>query len=125
MSGQLVLTVEEAGQRLDKWLADMQAGRTQDRKVAGHYDALTAGILLKDIEDNFKEKTVIITAHRFSSVVNCDEILYMRDGEITERGTFKELMALGGSFAHVYNVQQQQQASVVDYDSLAEKSGGK
>ena len=88
-------------------------------------DVNTERILLKDIEDNFKEKTVIITAHRFSSVVNCDEILYMRDGEITERGTFKELMALGGSFAHVYNVQQQQQASVVDYDSLAEKSGGK
>ena len=70
---------------------------------------------------------MIITAHRFSSVVNCDEILYMKDGEITERGTFQELMALGGSFAHVYSVQQEQQDSVVDYDSLAKKqepSGG-
>ena len=83
----------------------------------------TERVLLKNIEENFKEKTVIITAHRFSSVVNCDEILYMRDGEITERGTFKELMELGGSFAHVYNVQQEQQASVVDYDSLAEQGG--
>ncbi len=86
-------------------------------------DVNTERVLLKNIEENFKEKTVIITAHRFSSVVNCDEILYMRDGEITERGTFQELMALGGSFAHVYNVQQEQQASVVDYDSLAEKGG--
>lgn len=86
-------------------------------------DVNTERILLKDIEDNFSEKTVIITAHRFSSVVNCDEILYMRDGEITERGTFKELMELGGSFAHVYNVQQEQQAGVVDYDSLAENGG--
>ncbi len=84
-------------------------------------DVNTERVLLKDIEDNFKDKTVIITAHRFSSVVNCDEILYMRDGVITERGTFRELMALGGSFAHVYNIQQEQQASVVDYDSLAEK----
>lgn len=86
-------------------------------------DVNTERVLLKDIEDNFKEKTVIITAHRFSSVVNCDEILYMRDGEIAERGTFQELMALGGSFAHVYNVQQEQQASVVDYDSLAQEDG--
>lgn len=86
-------------------------------------DVNTERVLLKNIEENFKEKTVIITAHRFSSVVNCDEILYMRDGEITERGTFKELMELGGSFAHVYNVQQEQQASVVDYDSLAEQGG--
>lgn len=87
-------------------------------------DVNTERVLLKDIEENFKEKTVIITAHRFSSVVNCDEILYMRDGEITERGTFQELMRLGGSFAHVYNVQQEQQASVVDYDSLAESASG-
>lgn len=86
-------------------------------------DVNTERVLLKDIEDNFSEKTVIITAHRFSSVVNCDEILYMRDGEIAERGTFQELMALGGSFAHVYNVQQEQQASVVDYDSLAQEDG--
>ena len=90
-------------------------------------DVNTERTLLRDIEENFREKTVIITAHRFSSVVNCDEILYMKDGEITERGTFQELMALGGSFAHVYSVQQEQQDSVVDYDSLAKKqepSGG-
>lgn len=83
-------------------------------------DVNTERILLKDINDNFSEKTVIITAHRFSSVVDCDEILYMKDGEITERGTFNELMALGGSFAHVYNVQQEQQESILAYDNLAE-----
>lgn len=86
-------------------------------------DVNTERVLLKNIRENFAEKTVIITAHRFSSVVDCDEILYMRDGQITERGTFKELMELGGSFAHVYNVQQEQQASVIDYDNLA-KNGG-
>ncbi len=86
-------------------------------------DVNTERILLQNIHDNFSEKTVIITAHRFSSVVDCDEILYMKDGEITERGTFEELMALGGSFAHVYNVQQEQQAGALDYDSFAEAGG--
>lgn len=86
-------------------------------------DVNTERVLLKEIQDNFAEKTVIITAHRFSSVVDCDEILYMQDGQITERGTFKELMELGGSFAHVYSVQQEQQAGTVDYDSLAETGG--
>lgn len=86
-------------------------------------DVNTERILLKDIHDNFSEKTVIITAHRFSSVVDCDEILYMQDGEIRERGTFKELMAMNGSFAHVYQVQQEQQTGTVDYDSLAQKGG--
>ena len=86
-------------------------------------DVNTEKTLLKEIRDNFSEKTVIITAHRFSSVVHCDEILYMKDGEIAERGTFEELMQLGGSFAKVYNVQQEQQDRTVDYDSLAEKGG--
>lgn len=73
-------------------------------------DVNTEHIVLKNIYDHFAEKTLIITAHRFSSVVDCDEILYMKDGVIAERGTFRELMALGGSFAHVYRVQQEEQA---------------
>lgn len=86
-------------------------------------DVNTERILLEDIRENFSEKTVIITAHRFSSVVDCDEIIYMKDGEISERGTFDELMKLDGSFAHIYRVQQQQQASTVDYGNIAQSGG--
>lgn len=86
-------------------------------------DVNTERILLKNIYENFAEKTLIITAHRFSSVADCDEILYMQDGEIIERGTFRELMDLGGSFAHVYHVQQEQQAGTIDYNNL-KKDGG-
>ena len=77
-------------------------------------DVNTEREVLKNIHDRFSEKTLIITAHRFSSVVDCDEILYMKDGQITERGTFRELMDLGGSFAHVYSVQKQQQTEVIE-----------
>lgn len=76
-------------------------------------DVNTEHIVLKNIYEHFKEKTLIITAHRFSSVVDCDEILYMKDGVITERGTFQELMELEGSFAHIYRVQQEQQADKI------------
>ncbi len=71
-------------------------------------DVNTEKALLKDIRENFAEKTVIITAHRFSSVVDCDEILYMKDGQITERGTFEQLMKLNKNFAHVYKIQMMQ-----------------
>jgi ATP-binding cassette subfamily B protein len=54
-----------------------------------------------------------------SSVVDCDEIIYMQDGAVIERGSFKELMELNGHFAAVYNIQEAQQKSVVDYDILA------
>ncbi len=76
-------------------------------------DVNTEHVVLRNIYEHFADKTLIITAHRFSSVVNCDEILYMKDGVITERGTFRELMELGGSFAHIYRVQQEQQADEV------------
>lgn len=80
-------------------------------------DVNTEHIVLKNIYEHFAEKTLIITAHRFSSVVDCDEILYMKDGAVTERGTFRELMELGGSFAHVYRVQQEEQADKVFRES--------
>ena len=86
-------------------------------------DVETERRLLQTVRTEYADKTVIITAHRLSSVVDCDEIIYMRDGKITERGTFDELMALNGDFAQVYNIQQAQRQSVMDYDALAAKSG--
>ncbi len=76
-------------------------------------DVNTERALLDEIDRSYSNKTLIITASRFSSVVNCDEIIYMKDGCITERGTFDELMALNGSFASVYNTQQAQRAEAI------------
>ncbi len=71
-------------------------------------DVNTEKVLLNEIYEKFSEKTLIITAHRFSSVTGCDEILYMREGRVEERGTFDELMKMNGSFAKVYNIQMSQ-----------------
>ena len=76
--------------------------------------------LLADIKEFYPDKTLLISAHRLSSVVDCDEIIYMRDGEIIERGTFDELMKLGGTFAKIYNIQMTQEGSV-NFDALADK----
>lgn len=45
-----------------------------------------------------KDKTVIMIAHRLPSIRNVDEILVMNNGEIIERGTDRELMALDGEY---------------------------
>ncbi|MBE5878125.1 MAG: ABC transporter ATP-binding protein [Lachnospiraceae bacterium] len=86
-------------------------------------DVNTEKRLLETVRSEYPEKTVIITAHRMSSVVDCDEIIYMKDGVITERGTFEELMALQGDFAEVYSIQQAQRQQVVDFDALAAEGG--
>ena len=86
-------------------------------------DVNTEKKLLETISREYGDKTVIITAHRMSSVVDCDEIIYMKDGVITERGTFAELMELQGDFAQVYNIQQAQRQQIVDFDALAAEGG--
>ena len=85
-------------------------------------DVNTEKQLLEDIRVNYPDKTVLISAHRLSSVAHCDEILFMQDGMIVERGTFDELMALNGHFANVYNVQETQKKTVVDCDSIGEEA---
>jgi len=84
-------------------------------------DVNTEKALLNDIRKKYPEKTLIITAHRLTSVVDCDEIIYLQEGKIAERGTFKELMEKDGLFAEVYNIQQAQSKAVVDFDALAAK----
>ncbi len=81
-------------------------------------DVKTEKRLLKDIKENYPNKTMLISAHRLSSVVDCDEIIYMQDGMIVERGTFDELMKLGGHFAKVYNIQENERSEVIDYNAI-------
>lgn len=49
--------------------------------------------------------TKLIIAHRISSVVHADEIIYLDHGRIVERGTHKELMELGGFYYDTYQAQ--------------------
>lgn len=68
-------------------------------------DVDTEKRLLADIKKHYPEKTLLISAHRMTSVADCDEIIYLMDGRIIERGSFEELMKLNGHFAAVYNAQ--------------------
>ena len=52
-------------------------------------------------------KTVIMIAHRLSSVVDADRICVLKDGEIRERGTHKDLVVNGGIYAHMWEAYNQ------------------
>ena len=48
-------------------------------------------------------KTVIMIAHRLSTVAGVDRICVIREGRIAESGTFRELLARDGSFSRMWN----------------------
>ena len=57
-------------------------------------------------------RTTLVIAHRLSTVVNADEIIVLRDGQIAERGTHSGLLAKQGLYAQMWN--RQREASEVE-----------
>jgi ATP-binding cassette subfamily B protein len=54
-----------------------------------------------------EHKTLIVIAHRMSSVVAADQILVLDKGRIIERGTHTDLLSHDGLYASMWNEQQQ------------------
>ena len=52
-----------------------------------------------------KDKTCFVVAHRLSTIKNADLILVVKDGNVIERGTHRELMRLGGFYRELYDAQ--------------------
>ncbi len=50
-------------------------------------------------------RTIIAIAHRLSTIRNADKILVIEEGQVTEEGTHKELVELGGSYARMNQIQ--------------------
>ncbi|XP_051873220.1 ATP-binding cassette sub-family C member 5-like isoform X2 [Pristis pectinata] len=55
------------------------------------------------IKKQLNLKTVLFITHQLQYLVNCDEVLLMKDGCITERGSHEELMILNGDYAAMFN----------------------
>ena len=61
-------------------------------------DANNEKVILENLQQFFKDKTVIVVAHRLSTVKSADKIVVMDNGEITEEGTHTELTLKRGKY---------------------------
>ena len=61
-------------------------------------DATNERIIMENLQKIFLNRTVVIAAHRLSTVMNADSIVVMKKGEIVEQGTHSELVALRGHY---------------------------
>ena len=68
-------------------------------------DAGTEHRIRAAINANAKDRITIIIAHRLSSLMHADTILFVEDGAIVERGSHAQLLALGGRYRALYDLQ--------------------
>lgn len=61
--------------------------------------------IFNNLEKQYKNKSLILVSHRFSTVRNAQKIFVIENGEITEQGSHKELMAKKGQYAKLFNIQ--------------------
>lgn len=61
-------------------------------------DANNEATIVKNLQTFFNGRTVVVVAHRLSTVKNADQIIVLHKGEITERGTHQELVNLKGDY---------------------------
>jgi ABC-type multidrug transport system fused ATPase/permease subunit len=69
-------------------------------------------------------RTTFVIAHRLSTVRQADLILVLQSGEIVERGTHQELMAQGGVYQDIYELQLRPQEEIMLDPTPAGESGG-
>ena len=74
-------------------------------EATSNIDVESEEMIMKVIHKLAESKTVLLISHRLANVVSSDQICFMKDGVITERGTHEQLMNKNGDYRHLYESQ--------------------
>ncbi|MEX0323336.1 MAG: ABC transporter ATP-binding protein [Puniceicoccaceae bacterium] len=68
-------------------------------------DTITERLIQEALENLTAHRTVLVIAHRLSTVRKADQIVCMKDGAIIEQGSHDALLSLDGHYAKLWNIQ--------------------
>ena len=75
-------------------------------EATSNIDIESEAIIMNNIKELSKEKSVIVISHRLANVIAADTIYYIEDGEVKEHGTHAELMNMHEGYAKLYTTQR-------------------
>jgi ATP-binding cassette, subfamily B, bacterial MsbA len=74
-------------------------------EATSHLDTHSESLVQKALYNLMQGRTTLVIAHRLSTVMKADRILVMEAGRIIEEGSHAQLLALGGSYKRLYDLQ--------------------
>lgn len=75
-------------------------------EATSNIDIESEAIIMNNIKELSKEKSVIVISHRLANVIAADTIYYIEDGEVKEHGNHTELMNMHEGYAKLYTAQK-------------------
>ena len=75
-------------------------------EATSNIDIESEAIIMHNIKELSKEKSVIVISHRLANVIAADTIYYIEDGEVKEHGTHEELINMHEGYAKLYTTQK-------------------
>ena len=87
-------------------------------------DVETERLIHQAMTDVMKGRTTFVIAHRLSTVREAEIILVLKDGMVAERGNHESLMALGGIYREIYDLQLRPQEEVLLDATIVGDNGG-
>ncbi len=81
-------------------------------------DSKTEKNIQRELKQLAKDRTTLVIAHRLSTIIDADRILVMDKGRIVEQGSHQQLLALNGIYAHMWEIQKQEEQTqtIIDFE---------